>query len=186
MSSPADGGRDERIVKVLGIAGWKNSGKTTLAARLISELTRRGLSVAAVKHSHHDITALDAEGTDSARLAEAGARQVAVVSPGRWGIRHEVVRDGAEPGLAEVIAALDPADLVLVEGYKRAAIAKIEVRRRAAKSHEPLAGADPLVVAIAADHMVEAVPCPVFALDDVAAIADFILSDAVLTSLKVS
>jgi molybdopterin-guanine dinucleotide biosynthesis adapter protein len=185
MSSAEEGDGPGRTVKVLGIAGWKNSGKTTLAARLISELTLRGLRVAAVKHSHHDVV-LDAEGTDSARLAEAGAAQVAVVSPARWGIRHEIAQGGAEPELAQVIAALGPADLVVVEGYKRAAIAKIEVRRRAAKSHEPLAGADPLVVAVAADHMVEAVPCPVFALDDVAAIADFILSDAVLTNLKVS
>jgi molybdopterin-guanine dinucleotide biosynthesis protein B len=169
---------------VLGIAGWKNSGKTTLAARLIAELTARGLRVAAVKHSHHDIE-LDAEGTDSARLAQAGALHVAVVSPARWGVRHEIAAGGQEPTLAEVIAALGPADLVLVEGYKRATISKIEVRRTEASSHEPLAGADPLVVAIAADHMVDAAPCPVFALDDIASIAEFILSGAVLTSLKV-
>lgn len=187
MSDPAEAaGPSQRILRVLGVAGWKNSGKTTLAARLIAELTRRGLRVAAVKHSHHDVETLDAQGTDSARLAEAGARQVAVVSPARWGLRQEIVREGREPEFAEVIAALGPADLVLVEGYKRAPIAKIEVRRKEAKSHEPLAGADPLVVAIAADHMVEAAPCPVFPLDDVAGIADFILSDAVFSTLKVS
>jgi molybdopterin-guanine dinucleotide biosynthesis protein B len=178
------GSLEVRTVRVLGIAGWKNSGKTTLAARLIAELTRRGLRVAAVKHSHHDIE-LDAEGTDSARLAQAGAHQVAVVSPARWGMRHEIARGDKEPDLSEVIAALGPADIVLVEGYKRAAISKIEVRRTEARSHEPLAGADPLVVAIAADHMVEAAPCPVFALDDIASIAEFILSGAVLTNLKV-
>jgi molybdopterin-guanine dinucleotide biosynthesis protein B len=170
---------------VLGIAGWKNSGKTTLAARLIAELTRRGLRVAAIKHSHHDVE-LDAEGTDSARMAEAGARQVAVVSPARWGIRHEIGSGDSEPDLTQVIAALGPADIVIVEGYKRAAITKIEVRRTEARSHEPLAGADPLVLAIAADHMVQAAPCPVFALDDLTSIADFILSGPDLTSLKVS
>jgi molybdopterin-guanine dinucleotide biosynthesis protein B len=169
---------------VLGIAGWKNSGKTTLASRLITELTGRGLRVAAVKHSHHDIK-LDAEGTDSARLAQAGANQVAVVSPARWGIRREIAGGDKEPDLVDVIAALGPADIVLVEGYKRAAISKIEVRRTEARSLEPLAGADPLVVAIAADHMVDAAPCPVFALDDIASITEFILSGAVLTSLKV-
>jgi molybdopterin-guanine dinucleotide biosynthesis protein B len=169
---------------VLGIAGWKNSGKTTLAARLIAELTGRGLRVAAVKHSHHDIE-LDAKGTDSARMGQAGARQVAVVSPARWGIRHEIGSGEQEPDLAQVIAALGPADIVIVEGYKRAVISKIEVRRTEARSHEPLAGTDPLVVAIAADHMVQAASCPVFALDDITSIADFILSGAVLTSLKV-
>jgi molybdopterin-guanine dinucleotide biosynthesis protein B len=109
---------------------------------------------------------------------------VAVVSPTRWGIRHEI-GSGEEPDLTKVIAALGPADIVIVEGYKRAAISKIEVRRTEARSHEPLAGADPLVVAIAADHMVQAASCPVFALDDITSIADFILSGAVLTSLKV-
>ena len=37
---------------VFGITGWKNSGKTTLTARLIAELTGRGYRVCAIKQAH--------------------------------------------------------------------------------------------------------------------------------------
>ena len=115
---------------IIGIAGWKKSGKTTLAVRLIEEFTRRGLAVATIKHAHHNFQIDDAE-TDSARHRRAGAAQVAVVSAKRWALINEL--GGApEPGLADMIARLGPCDLVIVEGYKSAAIPKIEVRRSAA------------------------------------------------------
>jgi molybdopterin-guanine dinucleotide biosynthesis protein B len=158
---------------VIGVAGWKNSGKTTLVERLIAELTRRGLKVASVKHAHHNFQIDDAE-TDSARHRRAGAAQVAIVSPRRWALVREL--GGArEPSLEEVIGRLDPCDLVIVEGYKAAPIPKIEVRRRAAARPEPLAERDPNVIAIAADHACDGAGRPVFALDDIAAIADFIV-----------
>ena len=103
---------------VIGVAGWKNSGKTTLVERLIAELTRRGFKVATVKHAHHNFQIDDAE-TDSARHRRAGAAQVAIVSPRRWALVREL--GGApEPSLEEVIGRLDPCDLVIVEGYKAA------------------------------------------------------------------
>jgi molybdopterin-guanine dinucleotide biosynthesis adapter protein len=157
---------------VIGIAGWKKSGKTTLAVRLIAEFTRRGLKVATVKHAHHDFQIDDAE-TDSARHRRAGASQVAVVSAKRWAVISELEGE-PEPDLAEVIGWLGPCDLVIVEGYKSAPIPKIEARRRAASSHEPLADTDANVIAIAADHAAEGSGRPVFSLDDVAALADFI------------
>ena len=158
---------------VIGVAGWKNSGKTTLVTRLITELTRRGLKVASVKHAHHNFQIDDAE-TDSARHRRAGAGQVAIVSPKRWALVREL-GETPEPSLAEVLGRLDPCDLVIVEGYKAAPIPKIEVRRRAAARAEPLAERDPNVVAVAADHACDGAGRPVFALDDVAAIADFIV-----------
>jgi molybdopterin-guanine dinucleotide biosynthesis protein B len=160
-------------VPVVGIAGWKKSGKTTLATRLIAELTARGLRVATVKHAHHDFQIDDAE-TDSARHRRAGAAQVAIVSARRWAIVSELA-GAPEPSLDEVLARLEPCDLVLVEGYKRAPIPKIEARRRASVRATPLADTDPDVIAIAADHAVEGGGRPVFSLDDVAAIADFIV-----------
>jgi molybdopterin-guanine dinucleotide biosynthesis protein B len=161
-------------VPVIGIAGWKKSGKTTLVARLITELTRRGLKVATVKHAHHAFQIDEAE-TDSARHRRAGAAQVAVVSPERWAMITEL--NGApEPELAEVLSWLDPCDLVIVEGYKGAAIPKIEVRRSEAFGKEPLAARDGMVLAIAADHVVDGQGLPVFALDDATGIADFILA----------
>jgi molybdopterin-guanine dinucleotide biosynthesis protein B len=159
---------------VIGIAGWKKSGKTTLVARLIAELTRRGLKVATNKHAHHAFQ-IDEGETDSARHRRAGAAQVAVVSRDRWAMITEL-QGAPEPELAEVLSRLDPCDLVIVEGYKGAAIPKIEVRRTAALGKELLAGRDRTVLAIAADHAADGQGLPVFALDDVTGIADFILA----------
>jgi molybdopterin-guanine dinucleotide biosynthesis protein B len=162
---------------VIGIAGWKKSGKTTLVTRLIAELTRRGLRIATVKHAHHAFQ-IDAAETDSARHRRAGAGQVAIVSRDRWAMVREL-QGTPEPDLAEVISWLDPCDLVIVEGYKLSSIPKIEVRRSDAASREPLAGKSPNIIAIAADHAVsDAHGLPAFALDDVAGIADFILAAA--------
>jgi molybdopterin-guanine dinucleotide biosynthesis adapter protein len=160
------------VAPVIGIAGWKRSGKTTLAVRLIGEFTRRGLKVASVKHAHHAFQIDDAE-TDSARHRRAGAQQVAIVSSTRWALISEL--GGApEPELSTVLARLAPCDLIIVEGYKRAPIPKIEARRRAALSHRPLAETDKSVIAIAADHPVADAGLPAFRLDDIAAIAEFI------------
>jgi molybdopterin-guanine dinucleotide biosynthesis protein B len=159
-------------IPVIGIAGWKKSGKTTLVTRLITELTRRGLKVATVKHAHHAFQ-IDEGETDSARHRRAGAAQVAVVSRDRWAMITEL-KGAPEPDLAEVLSWLDPCDLVIVEGYKGAAIPKIEVRRSEAFGKEPLAERDSMVLAIAADHAAEGHGLPVFALDDVTGIADFI------------
>jgi molybdenum cofactor guanylyltransferase/molybdopterin-guanine dinucleotide biosynthesis protein MobB len=157
---------------VIGIVGWKKSGKTTLTVRLVEEFARRGLKVATVKHAHHDFQ-IDEGATDSARHRQAGAREVAIVSARRWAIVHELGEE-PEPDLQEVLGWLSPADLVIVEGYKAAAIAKIEARRTAARQHTPLSDSDPHVIAIAADHAIADQRLPVFSLDDVAGIADFI------------
>lgn len=159
---------------VIGIAGWKKSGKTTLVTRLIGEFTRRGLEVATVKHAHHEFQIDDAE-TDSARHRRAGAGQVAIVSAGRWAIVSEL-KGAPEPTLEAVIARLEPCHLVIVEGYKSAPIPKIETRRRAALRQTALAGQEPNFIAIAADHPTDGRGLPVFSLDDVAGIADFIVS----------
>ncbi|HTV71521.1 MAG TPA: molybdopterin-guanine dinucleotide biosynthesis protein B [Rhizobiaceae bacterium] len=159
-------------MKVFGVTGWKNCGKTTLTERLVSELTKRGRRVSTVKHAHHDFD-IDKEGTDSFRHRVAGAAEVAIVSDRRWALMHEL-RGEAEPKLDEVLARLSSCDLVLVEGYKREAHLKIECRRLGAKDATPLTSKDPTIVAIAADHQVSGETVPVFNLDDVAAIATFI------------
>ncbi|MFA5951241.1 MAG: molybdenum cofactor guanylyltransferase MobA [Hyphomicrobium sp.] len=157
---------------VMGIAGWKNSGKTTLVVGLTEELTRRGLRVATVKHSHHEIVGLG-EDTDTARHLRAGAVATALVTPSCSGVLPEL-HEGPEPELGKALSWLRDADLVLVEGYKRAAIRKIELRRRG--SVEPgLAETDQLVIAIAADHEVPWARVPVFDLDDIRGLADLIM-----------
>jgi len=165
---------------IIGIAGWKKSGKTTLSIRLIEEFTGRGLKVASLKHAHHAFQ-IDDQETDSARHRRAGASQVAAVSSKRWALITEL-HGAPEPNFDEVIAALDPCDLVIVEGYKSAPIYKIEARRRASITQSPLAKDDPLVIAIAADHAVEETSLPVFTLDDIEGLADFL--DARLGPLR--
>jgi molybdopterin-guanine dinucleotide biosynthesis protein B len=158
--------------KIFGIAGWKNSGKTGLAVRLVTELTRRGYRVSTVKHAHHDFD-IDKVGADSFRHREAGAHEVTIVSGTRYAIMHEL-RGAPEPSFAEILARLAPCDLVLLEGYKREPIPKIEARRLEAQNREPLAPTDPHILAIAADHPVEDTGLVLFDLNDTMAIADFI------------
>ena len=158
---------------VFGVTGWKNSGKTTLTERLVAEITRRCYRVSTVKHAHHAFD-IDHAGTDSFRHRAAGATEVAIVSGSRWALMHEL-RDEDEPRMADVLARMAPADLILVEGYKREAHPKIEARRLGSAKREPLAPGDPMIVAVAADYPVEDTALPVFDLDDVSGIADFIL-----------
>ncbi|PWE56625.1 molybdopterin-guanine dinucleotide biosynthesis protein B [Metarhizobium album] len=158
--------------RIFGISGWKNSGKTGLAVRLVSEFTRRGYRISTIKHAHHDFD-IDKVGADSFRHREAGAHEVTIVSGTRYAIMHEL-RGAPEPNFEEILARIAPCDLVLIEGYKREPIPKIEARRVEAKNREPLAPGDPHIVAIAADHAVSDTTLPVFDLDDTPAIADFI------------
>ena len=157
---------------IIGIVGWKKSGKTTLAVSLVEEFTQRGWDVATLKHAHHGFQIDDGD-TDSARHRRAGARQVAVVSNKRWAIIEEL-NSAPEPDFADVIGWLSPCDLIIVEGYKSADMPKIEARRSAARTKQPLAPDDENIIAIASDHACADKGLPVFDLSDVAGIADFV------------
>ena len=159
--------------KIIGVAGFKNAGKTTLVEKLVVDLTGRGFSISTVKHAHHSFD-IDHEGRDSFRHRKAGATEVAVVSGGRWAIMHEL-RNEAEPSLDDILRKLEPCDLVIVEGYKRDTHQKIEVRNLAL-DHPPLAGGDPTIIAIAATSAIAKAPVPVFDRDDVGALSSFIIS----------
>jgi molybdopterin-guanine dinucleotide biosynthesis protein B len=158
--------------RVFGITGWKNSGKTTLTEKLVSELVRRGWTVSTVKHAHHEFD-IDKPGADSFRHRQAGATEVAVVSGVRWALMHEL-RTEDEPTLETILSRLAPCDIVLVEGYKREAHSKIETRRLEAKDRSPLSANDRHIVAIAADFEITGESLPVFDLNDTGSIADFI------------
>ncbi len=116
-------------MRVLGIAGWSGAGKTTALVSLIPVLVGRGLRVATLKHAHHDFD-VDVPGKDSWRHRQAGASQVIVASARRWVQIHEL-REAAEPGLATLLAQIEDCDLVLVEGYKRDPLPKLEIHRPA-------------------------------------------------------
>jgi molybdopterin-guanine dinucleotide biosynthesis protein B len=159
--------------RVIGVCGFKNAGKTTLVEKLVQHLTGLGYRISTVKHAHHDFD-IDHEGRDSFRHRKAGASEVAVVSQKRLAVLTEFGTEPAPP-LAEVLARLKPCDLVIVEGYKRDTHDKIEVRNLEL-SHPNLAGDDPTIVALAASGPVKNAPVPVFSRDDVAQLAQFIIS----------
>ena len=157
-------------MKIFGVTGWKNSGKTGLMERLIKEFTARGLSVSSIKHAHHSFD-IDHPGRDSYRHRDAGARQVLLASRNRWALMHEL-RDEDEPSLGDLLKQLSPVDLVLIEGYKRDRHPKIEAHRK--ETGQPLiAPEDETIVAVASDTSVS-VDRPVLDLNDTAAIANFI------------
>lgn len=160
-------------MRIFGITGQKNSGKTHLAGRLIHEFRQRGLRVSAIKHSHHPAE-VDIEGTDSYHLRAQGAAQVIFSTPARWALMTEL-HAAAEPMLSDLIAHLDPCDLVLVEGYKTAPHPKIECYRP--ETGTPLLGAGFGIIAIAATAPVQT-HLPVIDQSDTSAIADFVWSHA--------
>ncbi|RVT87260.1 molybdopterin-guanine dinucleotide biosynthesis protein B [Rhodobacteraceae bacterium CCMM004] len=162
-------------MRVYGVTGWKNAGKTGLMERLVTEFTARGLRVSTLKHAHHSFD-VDHEGKDSHRHRTAGAHQVLLSSARRWALMTEL-RDVPEPPLETLLTALAPVDLVLIEGWKRGGHPKVEAWRRAA-GHPLIAPDDPTIRAIAADAPPPQVADrPVFDLDDTAAVADFIAAE---------
>lgn len=162
-------------MRVIGLAGWSGAGKTTLIARLVPELVGRGVRVSTIKHAHHDFD-VDQPGKDSFVHRQAGATEVLVVSDARFALMHEL-RGAPEPTLAELLGKLAPVDLVIIEGFKRDVHPKIEVWRRAtAKPH--LYPDDPSIRAIAADEPLSGLPVPAVDLNDIPAIADLVLAEA--------
>jgi molybdopterin-guanine dinucleotide biosynthesis adapter protein len=162
-------------MRVIGLAGWSGSGKTTLIAKVIPVLVGRGLKVSTVKHAHHAFD-IDRPGKDSWLHREAGASEVVVASSRRWAVVHEL-RDEAEPSLEDLLAKLAPADIVLIEGYKRHAHPKLEIYR--ASVGKPLIyPEDNCVVAIASDAPLPSAQLPVVMLDDIEGIANVLQAEA--------
>jgi molybdopterin-guanine dinucleotide biosynthesis protein B len=162
-------------MRILGLAGWSGSGKTTLVVRLIPELRRRGATVSTLKHAHHAFD-VDRPGKDSYEHRQAGASEVLVASASRWALMHEH-RGAPEPRLEELLGRLGPVDLVLVEGFKREPLPKLEVHRPAI-GKPLLCRDDAMIRAVASDAPLAELPVPLLSLDDVPAIAGFVLEHA--------
>lgn len=158
-------------MKLFGVVGWKNAGKTGLMERLVAEISGRGITVSTVKHAHHSFD-VDHPGKDSFRHRVAGAREVLLASRNRVALMQEL-REEPEPSLPELLARLSPVDLILVEGYKRDAHPKIEAHR-SVTGNPLIAPEDPSIRAVASDVPLDCAQ-PVFDLDDTVGIADFIL-----------
>ena len=158
-------------MKIFGFAGWSGSGKTTLIEKLIPLFVERGLKVSLIKHAHHTFD-VDQPGKDSYRHRHAGCTEVLVSSSRRWALVHEL-RGAIEPGFGELLERLSPCDLVLIEGFKRERVPKLEVYR--AVTGEPLLHPqDHDIVAIASDQRIDT-RLPQFDLNDAPGIAAFVL-----------
>src|SRR5712691_2508448 len=163
-------------MRIIGLAGWSGAGKTTLVAKLIPAITARGLTVSTIKHAHHAFD-IDQPGKDSYMHRMAGATEVLVSSQNRFALMHEL-RGAPELPLDALLAKLAPVDLVVIEGYKREPHPKLEVFR--ASVGKPLIHPDdPHVVAIASDCPLPQARVPRVDIDDIEAIIDILLAQAV-------
>lgn len=159
-------------MKVIGIVGWKNCGKTTLVSALIRELSNRGLTVNSIKHAHHGVD-VDQQGTDSYRHRDAGAQEVILAGGRRFAIMHEL-RGAEEPTVDQLLSRLSPCDWVVIEGFKSHTHPKIELHRRSCPQ-APLYPNDASIIAVASDYALDFAG-PSFDLNDVTQMVDFILN----------
>jgi molybdopterin-guanine dinucleotide biosynthesis adapter protein len=162
-------------MRAIGFAGFSGAGKTTLIVRLIPELNRRGLTVSTIKHAHHGFD-LDRPGKDSYEHRAAGAQEVLVASAKRLALMREL-RGAPEPSLADLLRLLAPVDLILIEGFRRDPVPKIEICR-AANGKPPIHPQDDCIVALIGDCVDRPAHLPHAAIDDVAAAADLVLAHA--------
>ena len=158
-------------MKVFGIVGWKNSGKTGLVERLVDDITNRGVTVSTMKHAHHNFD-VDQKGKDSFRHRKAGAYQVLLSSDARWVLMTEL-RESLKPTMEEQLRKMDPVDLVLIEGFKTNDHLKIETYR-SVTGQKLIAPSDKNIIAVATNDKVDTV-VPTLNLDDTKTIADFVL-----------
>jgi molybdopterin-guanine dinucleotide biosynthesis protein MobB len=167
-------------MKIFGLAGWSGSGKTSLLARLLPELTKSGCRVSTVKHAHHKFD-IDQPGKDSYIHRQAGAYEVMVLSANRWALIHEN-RPPAEPDLSQAIERMADVDLVMVEGFKTYPHPKLEVHR-SSLGKPLLYDGDEHIVAVASDSLLPPIMLPVLDLADTSGIATFILRHCDLSSV---
>lgn len=159
---------------ILGFAGFSGSGKTTLLCQVVHLLSQQGLRIGLIKHTHHDVEQ-DLPGKDSFELRHAGAQQCLLAGPKRTIVTYEHIQP-QEPDLYESISRLNLAqlDLVLVEGFRHAAINKIEVHRPICQK-PLLCLQDAHILALATDDLMLKAPVPLLNLNDAPAIATQIL-----------
>ena len=157
-------------MKIIGVVGWKNTGKTTLIEKLIKEFGERNLSISTIKHSHHNFS-VDQQGTDSFRHFNAGARETILASDKKW---IKFSRQICESNLSDLIKHIIPVDIVLVEGFKLSEHKKVEVVNVASKKI-PLYKTDQTICGLIFNqHKIQNTVLPQFNRDDIQEICDFI------------
>lgn len=159
--------RGRAVIPIISVVGKSDVGKTTLLVKLIPELKARGYRIATIKHDTHGFD-IDRPGKDTWKHAEAGADIVAISSPSKVAFIEKVDR---ELTLDEVASRIKGVDLIITEGYKRGDKPKIEVHRKALG--EGLLCTEKELLAVVTDEPLP-IKVPLFGLDDVAGLADFI------------
>jgi len=154
------------IVSIVGVSG---SGKTTLLVKVVAELVKRGWRVNTLKHDAHGFE-IDRKGKDSWRHKKAGAAAVALSCPDKFAVIKDVKKEW--PPERIITEFLNDADVVVTEGYKKAAFPKIEVVR-AECSKKPVCAKDPLLLAFATDMKLPG-KTPIYKLSDFKGIATLI------------
>ncbi len=96
-------------MRVIGIIGYKKSGKTTLTLKLSDELIKRDYKVAVVKHINED---LDLANSDTLKYKEI-LTQIAAITP-----EESVIFLKNKKNLEEIIKYFE-ADIILIEGFKK-------------------------------------------------------------------
>lgn len=164
----------ETMIPLLAIAAWSGTGKTTLLKKLIPALCAGGIRPGLIKHTHHNMD-VDKPGKDSYELRKAGAAQTLVASRQRWALMTETPEEPALD-LMYLVSRMDASklDIVLVEGFKHEAIAKILLFRQGCGHDREELTIDEHVVAIASDVPLD-MNVPILDLNDIPQIAKFIL-----------
>ncbi len=168
-------------MKIFGFTGFSGSGKTELILKLIQHFHEKNISVATIKHAHHAFD-IDKKGKDSYRYREVGATQTIISSAKRWAMMHENTND-SEAELPFLLQQLQPADIILIEGYKNMPHPKLEVWR-SDSGNESVALSDaniPNILAMAVptkDMQAIKGDLTLLALDDIPRIADFVMEFA--------
>ena len=155
-----------------GIVGWKDSGKTFLAQRLIEFFSKKKLIVASIKHAHHDFD-IDKPGTDSYLHRQAGSQQIIVSSSKRW-TKIVELKHKSEKKLNELLKELDSPDIVIIEGFKEASHPKIEIIKK--NSNDYLFPKIKNVLGLVSDNKIDT-NLPQFKRKEIDKIAKFILTN---------
>jgi len=166
---------------MIGFSAYSGTGKTTLIKQVIPLLKLKGLKIAVIKHAHHHFD-LDRPGKDSYELRKSGADHTIICTTTRMAAISEFASPGEEPSLQEIVDTLDADkfDILLVEGYKHLAFAKIELHR-GAMGKPYLYPQDPTIIALACDATPpDPVNIPILDLNDAEGIAAFIYDQAYL------
>ena len=161
-------------MKVFGIIGLKNSGKTYFVKKIISKLVSLNFRIASIKHAHDDFK-IDQPNTDSYKHRQAGSEQIIISSSKRWAKIIEL-KNAKEKNLTELINELDKPDIVIVEGYKNENHLKIEIIKNPFNSSSFLFNNIKNVIALISDIKIDSFDNKQFKKNQVDEIVNYILN----------